>query len=196
MRLIVVGSEPPERPKTVRLTSTERGRTEVVLNLENRLRSGLRTGSELKFEGVAAALTKQPFRLTLDDGKVLPMSAGLKLEEEQKMRKEHPLRFADLKTDLQGPNGSAHLMVWGRRLTQELADDLGEQWGVKVFVVGHQGVEMGYEECGDSMLIINSHHAHGVAVPIDLSKTYTRDSLMEEVVLLAGVLLEQDDDDD
>ena len=75
MRLIVVGSEPPERPKTVRLTSTERGRTEVVLNLENRLRSGLRTGSELKFEGVAAALTKEPFRLTLNYGKVLPLSA-------------------------------------------------------------------------------------------------------------------------
>ena len=72
MRLIVVGSEPPDRPKTVRLTSTAGGSTEVVLNLENRLRSGLRTGSELKFEGVAAALTKQPFRLTLNDGMVVP----------------------------------------------------------------------------------------------------------------------------
>ena len=72
MRLIVVGSEPPDRPKTIRLTSTAGGSTEVVLNLENRLRSGLRTGSELKFEGVAAALTKQPFRLTLNDGMVVP----------------------------------------------------------------------------------------------------------------------------
>ena len=46
--------------------------TEVVLNLENRLRSGLRAGSEITFEGVAGALTKEPFRLTLNDGKVLP----------------------------------------------------------------------------------------------------------------------------
>ena len=72
MRLIVVGSEPPERPRTIRLTSTAGGNTEVVLNLENRLRSGLRSGSELKFEGVAGALTKEPFRLTLNDGKVVP----------------------------------------------------------------------------------------------------------------------------
>ncbi len=72
MRLIVLGSEPPERPRTIRLTSTEGGSTELVLNLENRLRSGLRTGSELKFEGVATALTKEPFRLTLNDGKVVP----------------------------------------------------------------------------------------------------------------------------
>ena len=54
------------------MTSTEGGNTEVVLNLENRLRSGLRSGSELKFEGVAGALTREPFRLTLNDGKVVP----------------------------------------------------------------------------------------------------------------------------
>ncbi len=72
MRLIVLGSEPPERPQTIRLTSTEGGSTEVVLNLENRRRTGLRTGSELKFEGVAAGLTKEPFRLTLNDGKIVP----------------------------------------------------------------------------------------------------------------------------
>ena len=72
MRLIVVGSEPAERPRTIRLTSTEGGGTELVLNLENRLRSGLRSGSELKFEGVATAMTKEPFRLTLNDGKVVP----------------------------------------------------------------------------------------------------------------------------
>jgi hypothetical protein len=72
MRLIVLGSEPAERPKTIRLTSTEGGNTEVVLNLENRLRTGVRAGSELKFEGVAAGLTKAPFRLTLNDGKIVP----------------------------------------------------------------------------------------------------------------------------
>ncbi len=69
MRLYVVSASPPERPATVNLTSTPGGSTEVVLNLENRMRSGLRRGTMLTIEGVAAGLSRSPFRLTLNDGK-------------------------------------------------------------------------------------------------------------------------------
>jgi len=89
--------------------------------------------------------------------------------------------------DLLGPTGDAYLMTWGRGLTQKWADELGDAWGVSVFVLGHQHAEMGWEEYGQSMLVINSDHAHGVAVPIDLSKQYTRDDLIDARVLLAGV---------
>ena len=72
MRLFVVSASPPERPATINLTSEQGGRTEVVLNLENRSRTGFRTGSMLTIDGVASGLSKSPFRLTLTDGSASP----------------------------------------------------------------------------------------------------------------------------
>lgn len=86
-------------------------------------------------------------------------------------------------------DGSAYLMVWGRNLTQEQADTLGEQWGVRLFVLGHQPADMGYEECGETMFIINTDHAHGVALPLDLAgEPPNQDDLAMHVLPLAGVL--------
>ncbi len=69
MRLYVVSATPPERPGTINLTSAPGGSIEVVLNLENRRRTGVRAGTMMTFEGVASALTRSPFRLTLNDGR-------------------------------------------------------------------------------------------------------------------------------
>ncbi len=71
MRLFVVGSDPPDRPQTIHLSSKKGGSVEVVLNLENRSREAIGSGREIRFEGVASNLTKQPFRLTLTDGKIM-----------------------------------------------------------------------------------------------------------------------------
>jgi len=71
MQLYVVSSTPADRPKTLNLSSKPGGAVEATLNLENRLRSSPRTGSMVTFEGVASSLTKSPFRLTLEEGKVL-----------------------------------------------------------------------------------------------------------------------------
>lgn len=69
MRLYVVSASPPERPATINLTSEPGGSIEVVLNLENRRRTGVRRGTMLTIDGVASALTRSPaFRLTLNDG--------------------------------------------------------------------------------------------------------------------------------
>jgi hypothetical protein len=89
--------------------------------------------------------------------------------------------------DLSSPTGSAYLLVWGRNLTQEWADDLAAVWGVKQFVLGHQPAEMGYEMCGETMLILASDHEHGVVLPIDLAAEYDRDALMDQVIPLAAV---------
>ncbi len=89
--------------------------------------------------------------------------------------------------DLSSPTGSAYLLVWGRNLTQEWADDLAAVWGVKQFVLGHQPAEMGYELCGETMLILASDHEHGVVLPIDLATEYDRDALMDQVIPLAAV---------
>ncbi len=86
--------------------------------------------------------------------------------------------------------GSAYDMVWGRNHSQELADDLSDDWGVRLFVMGHQPAEMGYEVEGDSMLILASDHSHGVALPIDLGKHYASiDDLIGEIVPLASIML-------
>ena len=68
MSLYVVSASPPERPATINLTGEPGGSVEVVLTLENRRRTGVRTGSMLTIDGVAAGLRKDPFRLTLNDG--------------------------------------------------------------------------------------------------------------------------------
>lgn len=95
--------------------------------------------------------------------------------------------------DLSAADGGGHAyhMVWGRHHTQKVADELAEAWGIEggVFVMGHQPAEMGYETQGQTMLILASNHAHGVALPIDLGRRYTRDELVEEIVPLAAVVL-------
>ena len=69
MALYVAGSD-SARPQRLNLAFTPDGATEVILNLENRLRGAPAKGSKVKFEGVASALTKDPFQLTLTGGKL------------------------------------------------------------------------------------------------------------------------------
>lgn len=80
------------------------------------------------------------------------------------------------------PQGSAYDMVWGRHHNQKITEELGEAWGVAAFIVGHQPAEMGYEPVADNTLIISSDHNHGVALSIDLAKTYTRDDLIDSAI--------------
>jgi len=60
-------------------------------------------------------------------------------------------------------------------------------WNARVFVLGHQPADMGYETEADRILILNSDHEHGVALPIDLSRTYDLDALIEAIVPLAAI---------
>lgn len=85
--------------------------------------------------------------------------------------------------------GDVYHMVWGRNQTQATADTLAEAWGCKQFVMGHQPADMGYEIQEDTMLILASDHNHGVALPIDLTRTYDQDQLIEAIIPLASVTL-------
>ena len=71
MRLFVISATPASRPRTINLSSKSGGNVEVVLTLENRLRSAIGAGRQVTFEGVAVSLTKSPFRLTLNEGKLV-----------------------------------------------------------------------------------------------------------------------------
>lgn len=89
--------------------------------------------------------------------------------------------------DMIGPEGSAHLMVWGRQIGQDWVNDLAKLWDTKLFVLGHQHAEMGYELQGQTLMILASDHDHGVALPISLSQSYTRAQLADAVLPFAAM---------
>lgn len=78
------------------------------------------------------------------------------------------------------PGGSAYSLVWGRFQTPELLDLLAQRLGVEVFIVGHMPQEGGHDRIG-RMLIVASDHAHGVFLPIDLSRKYTAEELERSI---------------
>ena len=87
------------------------------------------------------------------------------------------------------PKQNVHLMVWGRKHKQEQLEELGKVWEVNQFVMGHQAVDMGYEEEGEMGLILASNHDHGVLLPIEMDRLYDQQQLVEGIVRLASVLL-------
>ncbi len=65
--------------------------------------------------------------------------------------------------------GAAHLMVWGRGYDAEGLEDLTEAWGVYLFVLGHEHAPDGALFVPPNALVLNSDHARGVYLPLDLS---------------------------
>ena len=78
------------------------------------------------------------------------------------------------------PGGSAYALVWGRFHSTELVEELAQQLGAGVFVVGHTPQEMGYAVIG-RMIILASDHSHGTFLPIDLHRQYTADELAQSI---------------
>ncbi len=83
--------------------------------------------------------------------------------------------------------GDAYILTWGRRMSQESLDDLAKRLGVKGFVLGHQAQPDGFSKAGNNLIIIASDHNHGCLLPIDLSRSYSTDELVESVVPLASI---------
>jgi hypothetical protein len=66
--------------------------------------------------------------------------------------------------------GSAHLMVWGRRYDAGLIELLMERWGVKLFILGHEKAENGYALVDPAAVVLNSDHERGVYLKLDLGR--------------------------
>lgn len=81
--------------------------------------------------------------------------------------------------------GSAHLMVWGRGYDAEQLEDFVERWGVNLFILGHEKAEFGARLVPPNALILNSDHAMGVYLPVDLSDPPSPVEALERVVPLA-----------
>lgn len=83
--------------------------------------------------------------------------------------------------------GSAYLLTWGRKHSQELLDGMAKTFDADIFILGHQPQEQGWCRAGENLIILASNHNHGCLLSIDLAKSYTIDQLIESIVPLASV---------
>jgi hypothetical protein len=83
--------------------------------------------------------------------------------------------------------GSAYLLTWGRRHSQELLDKMAGIFDVDIFILGHQPQEEGWSKAGRNLIIIASDHNHGCLVPVDLTKKYTIEELIDSIVPLTSI---------
>jgi len=83
--------------------------------------------------------------------------------------------------------GSAYLLTWGRKHSQELLDNMAKTFDTDFFILGHQPQEQGWCRAGKNLLILASNHNHGRLLSIDLAKSYTIEQLIESIVPLACV---------
>ena len=111
----------------------------------------------------------------------LPSPAKMPRFDPNIIRKDH-LDHADLQRD-----GSAYLLLWGRRQKSDQLAQLGRDWDVDLFVNGHQPQEMGFSLHASRQLILASDNSHGCCLPIDLSRTYTAKTLAQSIVRLAAI---------
>ncbi len=94
----------------------------------------------------------------------------------------HPAERLDLSVD-----GPVYQMVWGRRHNQALLDKIARALDVKLFVLGHQPQEFGYQVRHERVLILASDHNHGVFLPVDCRRAFEMEDLVERIRPFAGV---------
>lgn len=94
----------------------------------------------------------------------------------------------DLHDDDFVPNqGSAYLMVWGRRHTPDQIAMLAQRWNARLFIFGHEHAPTGIEMKTPLALVLNSDHEQGVVLPIDLSRTLDAEAMMMNVMPLRAL---------
>ena len=71
--------------------------------------------------------------------------------------------------DFHPPRGAAYAMTWGRDFTHANVTALAQAWGVRLFCLGHRFVDAGIEVLFDNVIVLNSDHAQGRVLPIDLA---------------------------
>jgi predicted phosphodiesterase len=95
---------------------------------------------------------------------------------------DRPLTHADTSKP-----GSAYLLIWGRKHSQELLDKMAKLLDADIFILGHQAQECGWSQAGNNLIIIASDHNHGCILPIDLARAYTTEQLIDALVPLTSI---------
>ena len=83
-----------------------------------------------------------------------------------------------------GPFGDGYQMTWGRRFTATQLADLGEYWGVEVFVIGHLNIETASVRIEDCAMAIASDSDSGGVVTVDLTVPVDRDTIFNGVQMI------------
>jgi hypothetical protein len=78
---------------------------------------------------------------------------------------------------------SAQRTSWsGDAYDHDQLEDLTERWGVNLFILGHEHAENGYAIVEPNAIVLNTDHAQGVYLPIDLEHEPTLDQCEQQVV--------------
>jgi hypothetical protein len=83
--------------------------------------------------------------------------------------------------------GSAYMLTWGRKHSQDTLDKIARMLDVDIFILGHQPQEKGWKQAGDNLIIIASNHNHGCLLSIDLTKSYNIEQIIDSIVPLASI---------
>jgi len=154
-----------------------------------RLRAGLEEAYGVQAKKVGQAMSdsllSEPLAVRLCNrimlSHSLPPPAKMSNFDPKIIYKDH-LEHSDLQR-----GGSAYLLLWGRRQKPEQLAQLCRAWDVDLLVTGHQPQEMGFAVHASRQIILASDDSHGCCLPIDLSRTYTAQSLAKSIVKLAAI---------
>ena len=97
------------------------------------------------------------------------------------------------KKDTINRDGSAYMLVWGRRQSDKQINILAQAWGVKLFCLGHAWVPEGIKMASEKVLLLNSDHANGVVMPIDLSEIKNAGTTMQSAIKLSSIAMDIND---
>ena len=84
--------------------------------------------------------------------------------------------------------GSAYLWTWGRHQKKEVIEKFAKMLNVKIFIVGHQPQEQGFDSSQEGIIIIASDHSHGVFMKFNCNTKYSQQQLAETIVPLASIV--------
>ena len=144
---------------------------------------GTDTGKVLK--AINAFIFSMPLAVRSKTG--LMCTHSLPDEDKMDLFDESVLQRELLISDIEGVHGSASLLVWGRAHTQRQVNELASCWDVKLFCVGHAYVPNGIETAFRNMLMINSDHKNGVALPVNLKNIESAGKVKRRAVNLDAV---------
>ncbi len=80
---------------------------------------------------------------------------------------------------------SVRALLWDRKHSNELVNELAKALHIETFIVGHQPQPEGFSRPFDKMIILASEHNLGTILPIDLSHKYSTDELFNAIIKIA-----------
>jgi hypothetical protein len=83
--------------------------------------------------------------------------------------------------------GEVYNMVWGRDHTPIVMEELGEDWDVDLFIIGHEPTDIGYDIINSQLMVVSSDDENGKVLRLDLSKSYNTNNIVDELVGLCEV---------